>query len=111
MDFGTVGNVIGITVICYLAAMAVKATKIDEKWLPVICGILGGMLGVVGLLIMPDYPAEDYISAISIGIVSGLAATGSHQAVKQLVKNGGSADEMDLEVDESGDGYSEEAVG
>lgn len=85
MDFG-IASVVGITVICYLAAMACKATAIDNKWLPVICGALGGILGVVGMYIIPDYPATDYINAIAIGIVSGLAATGVNQVVKQLGK-------------------------
>lgn len=83
MDFGMTG-VIGITVICYLAALACKATAINNKWLPVICGALGGILGIVGMSLMPDYPAQDYITAIAIGIVSGLAATGADQVVKQI---------------------------
>lgn len=33
---------------------------------------------------MPDFPAQDVINAVAIGIVSGLAATGINQAVKQL---------------------------
>ncbi len=84
MEFGTIGSVVGITVICYLAAVAVKATPLDNKWLPVICGVLGGILGVVGMCVIPDYPAGDYITAIAVGIVSGLAATGSNQVFKQL---------------------------
>lgn len=85
MDFG-IASVAGITVICYLAAMAVKATEVDNKWLPVICGLIGGILGVVGMFYMPDFPAADIINAVAIGIVSGLAATGINQAYKQLTK-------------------------
>lgn len=85
MDFG-IASVAGITVICYLAAMAVKATKVDNKWLPVICGVIGAVLGVVGMYYMPGYPATDIITAIAIGIVSGLAATGADQVYKQLTK-------------------------
>ena len=40
-------------------------------------------LGVV----MPDFPATDYITAVAVGIVSGLAATGANQIVKQLGKD------------------------
>ena len=83
MDLGIAG-VSGITVICYLAARGIKATPLNNKWLPVICGILGGLLGILGMLIMPDFPASDYITAIAIGIVSGLAATGANQVYKQL---------------------------
>ena len=38
MEFG-IASVAGITVICYLAAQAVKATNLDNKWLPVILSI------------------------------------------------------------------------
>ena len=83
MDFG-IASVAVITVICYLAAQAVKATALDNKWLPVICGVLGGVLGIVALYFMPGYPAEDPLTAVAVGIVSGLAATGVNQAYKQL---------------------------
>ncbi|MGE4548887.1 MAG: phage holin family protein [Intestinibacillus sp.] len=73
-----------ITVICYLIARAVKATTIDNKWLPVICGVAGGLLGATALHVMQDYPASDPITAAAIGIVSGLAATGFHQIIKQM---------------------------
>ena len=33
---------------------------------------------------MPDFPAADMLTAIAVGIVSGLAATGIDQTVKQL---------------------------
>lgn len=76
-----------ITVICFLVAEAVKATDLDNKWLPIICGVCGGILGVVALKVMPEFPAVDVLTAIAIGIVSGLAATGAHQVYKQLSDN------------------------
>lgn len=78
--------VAAIVVICYLVAAALKATPMDNKWLPVICGVCGGALGALGLVIMPEYPAQDWMTAIAIGIVSGLAATGVNQVHKQLSK-------------------------
>lgn len=76
-----------ITVISYLIAEAVKATALDNKWLPIICGTLGGILGVVAQYIAPELiPATDILTAIAIGIVSGFAATGIHQAFKQLTE-------------------------
>ena len=87
MDLGFTG-VAAITVICYLAATAIKATPLDNKWLPVICGALGAALGVMGMYVMPDYPAGDVVTALAVGIVSGLAATGANQAVKQLSHKG-----------------------
>ena len=85
MDFG-IASVAAITVICYLAVEAIKATSLDNKWMPVISGVLGAFLGVVGMYIMPDYPATDVLTAIAVGIVSGLAATGVNQIYKQLSK-------------------------
>jgi predicted tellurium resistance membrane protein TerC len=76
-----------ITVICYLIAEAIKATALDTKWLPVICGFIGAILGVVALYVSPEItPATDILTAIAIGIVSGFASTGIHQAFHQFNK-------------------------
>lgn len=89
MDFG-IASVAAITVIAYLVGLAVKnVPSIDDKWIPVICAAVGGVLGAVGMNIMPDFPATEYITAVAVGIVSGLAATGINQAVKQLGKEDG----------------------
>lgn len=85
MDLGIAG-VAAITVIAYLIGQAVKATKLDNKWIPIICGVAGGVLGALAMNIMPDFPAADYITAIAVGIVSGLAATGVNQIGKQINK-------------------------
>ena len=84
MDVGIVG-VAGITVICYLIGQIIKATGLDNKWIPCIVGLAGGALGAAGLYIMPDFPAGDILTAVSVGIVSGLAATGANQLGKQLL--------------------------
>lgn len=76
--------VAAITIICYLAAEIVKVTSLDNKWIPVICGISGGILGIVALFWMPDFPVQDVLSAAAVGIVSGLAATGANQIFKQF---------------------------
>ena len=73
-----------ITVICLLIGQAVKASAVDSKWIPIICGVCGLILGIAAMYIMPDFPATDYITAAAIGIVSGLAATGANQAMRQL---------------------------
>ena len=86
MDFG-IASVAAITVIAYLVGMAAKdVTIVDDKWIPVIVGVTGMILGVAGLYVMPDFPAKDVINAAAIGIVSGLAATGINQIGKQLQK-------------------------
>ena len=76
--------VAAITIICYLAAEIVKVTSLDNKWIPVICGISGGSLGIEALFWMPDFQVQDVLSAAAVGIVSGLAATGANQIFKQF---------------------------
>lgn len=88
MEFSSFGiaGVAAITVICYLIGMLVKASGLDNKWIPIICGVCGLALGLAAMVIMPDFPATDYITAAAIGVVSGLAATGADQVIKQLGK-------------------------
>ena len=88
MDFMGIAGVAGITVICYLVGVIIKATPWNNnKIIPVACGLTGAILGAVALATgMPEFPASDYITAVAVGIVSGLAATGVDQAGKQLNK-------------------------
>lgn len=83
MDFG-IASVAGITVICYLIGQIIKATGLDNKWIPCIVGVAGAALGAAGLYVMPDFPATEPLTAVAVGIVSGLAATGVNQLGKQL---------------------------
>jgi hypothetical protein len=84
MSFG-IASVAAITVICYLIGEIVKVSPLDSKFIPCIVGIFGAILGAVAFLVgMPDFPATDIITAIAVGIVSGLAATGANQIFKQL---------------------------
>ena len=86
--FGIAG-VAAITVICYLVGAAIKVSLLDSKFIPVICGIVGAVLGAVAFVVgMPDFPAADIITAVAVGLVSGLAATGADQVVKQLKAQG-----------------------
>ena len=41
---------------------------------------------MVGMYIIPDYPAQDVLNAIAVGIMSGLASTGVNQIYKQAKK-------------------------
>lgn len=84
MDFWGIGTFAAITVICYLVGVGVKASKLDSKWIPVIVGVVGGALGVVGLYTVAEFPATDILTAVAIGIASGLASTGVNQIGKQL---------------------------
>lgn len=84
MQTDIIATVAAITVICYLIGIGCKANGKIDKWIPVIVGAAGGILGVVGMYTIAAFPAEDVLNAIAIGICSGLASTGANQVVKQL---------------------------
>lgn len=84
MEFVGIASVAAITVICYLIGNIVKVTGLDNKFIPAIVGVFGGILGVVGMRVMAEFPAQDILTAIAVGIVSGLAATGADQMIKQI---------------------------
>lgn len=85
MDISNVSTVVAIVVICYLVGLGLKAVeKISDSFIPVIVGVVGGALGIVGMYVISDFPATDVINAIAVGIVSGLASTGVNQIYKQL---------------------------
>ena len=88
-NIGNIGiaSVAAITVICYLVGLIVKASGLNDKDIPICCGVAGAVLGVAGLYLgLPDFPAADPVTALAVGIVSGLAATGANQVFKQLGK-------------------------
>lgn len=88
MEFAGIGSVAAITVICLLVGYGIKATPLDNKWIPLLVGVAGAILGVVGWKVMPEYPAQDVLTALAVGIVSGLSATGLNQIYKQIQDGG-----------------------
>ena len=85
-----IASVAAITVICYLLGMACKATaEIKDEMIPSIMGVAGAALGVVAYFTkMPEFDGFHILTAIAVGIVSGLAATGINQIFKQSQKAG-----------------------
>lgn len=83
-----IASVAAITVLCYLAGLAVKLTPWNnDRLIPVACGAAGLALGLLWFFAgWPDFPAGDPITAAAVGAVSGLAATGADQVYKQLAK-------------------------
>lgn len=76
-----------IVVICYLVGIGMKTVGNEntDKFIPLVCGIVGAILGVVMFITIPNFiPAENWAVAIAVGIVSGLSATGVNQIYKQL---------------------------
>ena len=74
-----------ITVICYLFAELFKViilkNKNKYKYVPIIVGFIGGVLGLTMNVL---YPFTDIFTSIMIGIISGLASTGANQLIKQI---------------------------
>lgn len=84
-----IGVVIGIVVLCYIIGMGLKAwSKFADKWIPVMMAVCGAALGVVVYFVEPALLGDvgGIMSAIIKGAVSGLAATGINQVVKQASK-------------------------
>lgn len=84
-DLG-ITQVAAITVICYLIGLGIKASGKLNKYIPTIVGFVGGVLGIIELYTVPSFMGEDILTAIAIGIVSGLASTGIDQVTKQIKK-------------------------
>lgn len=86
-NFG-IASVAAITVICYLVGMFCKWSEhIADGKIPSIVGIAGAILGVVAYFTkMPEFAGFHILTAIAVGIVSGLAATGVNQIIKQASK-------------------------
>ncbi len=83
-----------IVVLCCLAGMLLKwAFEGNERLtagIPWMLGVLGAILGAVSLAIIPEDGAGDVFTQIALGVVSGLAACGANQIVRQQekLKNG-----------------------
>ena len=78
--------VAAITVVAYLIGEGVKLSPLDNRWIPLICGACGGALGIAGMYLMADFPAGDLLSALAVGIASGLAATGANELAVHVKK-------------------------
>ena len=87
MDLNSLGNCVPIIMICYGVGFACKTfPKIPDERIPVIMLLVGGILGAIGMRIIPSFPATDYITAVAVGMFNGLTATGINQLYKQSKK-------------------------
>lgn len=74
-----------IVVVCWMVGYGFKQSKVNDKWIPLIVGVTGALVGAIGYA-TGVVPAQNYLDAIVIGIVSGEASTGVHQVYKQLTR-------------------------
>ncbi|MCM1131737.1 MAG: phage holin family protein [Roseburia sp.] len=81
-----------ITILCYLAGeffkLVVLRKKTRYKYIPIIVGGIGGALGLIIYFVSPELLLDttNPFMAIAVGIVSGLASTGTNELVKQMLK-------------------------
>ena len=85
MDLG-IPYVAAIVAIVYLVGYGCRCIpKVDNKFIPVICGFAGMGLGIAAYFAgIPEFPASDWLNAAAVGIVSGLSATGINQVYSKL---------------------------
>ena len=97
-----------IVVIVYVF-MAIYRKIVEGKaevWtnlIPLWAGLLGAVLGIVGYWAAPDLiPADNFVVALAVGLVSGLGATGINQVGKQLKKLDTTASSSGTTADKQG---------
>ena len=71
-----------VVIACLLVGYIVKKwiVDVDDKWIPTIVFILGGILACVATQSVT-------LEVVVAGCASGLASTGMHQLFKQLIDN------------------------
>ena len=85
MDIMSLGTCLPIIAICFGIGIGCKKwDALPDKWIPFILFVIGGVLGVPAMSMVPNFPATDYITAVAVGAMSGLASVGVHQSYKQL---------------------------
>lgn len=76
-------NGIIIAAAAYVIAEINKKLGVSDKYIPLIGGIVGIILGIC----IPNiFPKQDIISAGVMGLCLGWAATGGFETIKQLTK-------------------------
>ena len=87
LDFVAIPAIVVITYFIGLIVKNLGSSEQLDKWIPVICGGSGAIIAVVAFFTIPGYiPADNWLVAIVLGIVSGLSATGANQVYKQFTK-------------------------
>lgn len=74
-----------IAVAAFIVGQIIKSLKVPNKFIPLICGILGAVLGIV----LPTvFVGKDIVTCGILGLALGWGATGGYETVKQLRKGG-----------------------
>lgn len=74
-----------IAVAAFIVGQIIKSLKVPNKFIPLICGVLGAILGIV----LPTvFVGKDVVTCGILGLALGWGATGGYETVKQLRKGG-----------------------
>ena len=65
-----------IVVICLLIGFLCKASPLDDRWIPIVCGFFGGILGIVSMMVSEAFPTKDPILAVAVGSIAPCRASG-----------------------------------
>lgn len=89
MDIFGIASFAAIAVICYGVGQIIKATPIKNDFIIPINIFVGGCLGALAFVLkIPEFPANDILTAIAVGIVSACVSTCINEIVKRFKKLG-----------------------
>ena len=72
-----------IAVAAFIVGQIIKSINVPNKFIPLIGGILGAILGIV----LPSvFVGKDVITSAILGLALGWGATGGYETIKQLKK-------------------------
>jgi len=88
IDFATIPAIAAIVyTIIDITKTALGGTEKFARFIPLIACALGAIIGTIAFFFVPGVlETTNVLVAIVIGAASGLSATGTNQAVKQLTK-------------------------
>lgn len=78
------GAIAMIAVVVALVTWAVKQTKLDNRWLPLITMVVGFFIGAAVFYAMPGQFETLLIAGID-GAIAGLVSAGGYDAVKSIL--------------------------
>lgn len=74
-----------IAVAAFIVGQIIKPLKVPNKFIPLIGGVLGAVLGIV----LPTvFEGKDIVTCGILGLALGWGATGGYETIKQLRKGG-----------------------
>ena len=74
-----------IAVAAFIVGQIIKPLKVPNKFIPLICGVLGAVLGIV---LTTVFVGKDIVTRGILGLALGWCATGGYETIKQLRKGG-----------------------